>query len=258
MNILETKNLTIKRGKTYTLNDVSWEVKKGEHWVLYGLNGCGKTTLLSILAGFQSSKYGKVFISGEEVTKDNFLELRRQVGFVSSSFFDQYFRTEIVQDIVFAGKFNTLGLMGEIDSTDVKKAKSMLTQLGLKEKMRYPYDCLSKGQKQKVLIARALMANPQILILDEPCGGLDIISRQKFLNDIYRLVQAHGTSIIYVTHHTEEIMPFFSKAALMRDGAIYARGNIKDVFTDDILSNFFGYTSHVKWQEHQFFINLDL
>jgi len=258
MALIEAKDLTLKKGSKYILKNINWEIQEQENWVLFGLNGCGKTTLLSILAGYQGTKEGKNYLFGEEITKENFLDLRKRVGFVSSSFFDRYLEREIIQDIVWAGKFGTLGLIDEISDEDVRKGKALLTRLGLKSKMRYPYDCLSKGQQQRVLIARALMAEPEILLLDEPCSGLDIIAREKFLHDIQDLAEEKGITIVYVTHHTEEILPFFNKAALMKNGELVATGDLKEIFSDEVLTDFFETEASVIWSEKHFFINIDM
>ncbi len=258
MCLMQAKNITVKKGSKYILQDINWTIENGENWVLFGLNGCGKTTLLSILAGYQTAREGESFLFDEQVNKENFLALRRKVGFVSSSFFDRYLHQETVQDIVWAGKFGTLGLVDEITDEDVRKGKAILCELGLKDKMRYPYDCLSKGQQQRVLIARALMAEPEILLLDEPCSGLDIVARERFLHNIQDIAEDRNIAIVYVTHHTEEILPFFNKAALMKNGELFAQGDIKEVFSDDVLTKFFEVKSTVLWSDKHFFINLDL
>ena len=256
--MMKAESLGLKKGSKYILKDIDWNIHAGENWVLFGLNGCGKTTLLSILAGYQSGNEGSNYLFGEKVDKTNYAELRKRVGFVSSSFFDKYLEKETVADIVLAGKFGTLGIMGDITDADVQKAKAFLRMLGIEKKMRYPYDCLSKGQQQRVLIARAMMSEPKLLLLDEPCSGLDIIAREVFLHNIQDLAEQNGMAIIYVTHHTEEILPFFHKASLMKDGELVAKGALKEVFSEKILESFFGVKTSVLWTEQHFFINLDL
>ena len=258
MALLKTENLGLKKGSTHILKDINWEIQSGDNWVLFGLNGCGKTTLLSILAGYQSGNEGCNYLFDEKVDKNNFLRLRKQIGFVSSSFFDRYLKKELVMNIVLAGKFGTLGIAGEITDEDIQKAKSFSRMLGIEKKMRYPYDCLSKGQQQRVLIARAMMNEPEILLLDEPCSGLDIIARETFLHNIQDLAEKNKMAIVYVTHHTEEILPFFNKAALMKDGELVEKGELKEVFSQEILEKFFGVKTSVLWTEQHFFINLDL
>lgn len=258
MAILKAENLSLKRGSKYIIKDIDWEIQKGENWVLFGLNGCGKTTLLSILSGYQSGNQGNNYIYDQCVDEDNFIDLRQSVGFVSGSFFDKYLSEEIVSEIVLAGKYGTLGFQNEEPTdADIRRANGLLRKFDLEKRARYPYNTLSKGQQQKVLIARALMANPKILVLDEPCSGLDIFSREIFLHMIEELAAETDLSIIYVTHHTEEILPFFEKAALMRDGHIVEQGALQDVFNNKSLTKFFGMNANVIWTEQHFFINLD-
>ncbi len=153
----------------------------------------------------------------------------------------------------------TLGFQDQwIGKEDVHKAKKILADFGLKERIRYPYDTLSKGQQQKVLISRALMADPELMILDLPCGGLDIFAREYFLHMVEGLTKERNMGVIYVTHHTEEILPFFNKAALMKDGALTATGDLKKVFTKTCLSDFFEVPTDVLWTKNHFFINLNL
>lgn len=185
--------------------------------------------------------------------------LRQKIGWVSASFFDRYLRYETVIEIVLAGKYGALGFQDQwIEKEDVHKAKAILAQLGLKEKARYPYDTLSKGQQQKVLIARALMSDLELLILDEPCAGLDVIARETFLNMIHTISKEKQIGVIYVTHHTEEIVPLFNKAALMHDGKLVEQGNIHNIFTKDCLSRFFNAPTDVIWSKNHVFLDINL
>ena len=258
MKLLETKNLALKAGSKYIFQDINWQIEKGENWVLFGLNGCGKTTLLSVMAGYQRACCGEIYLHDYALDEENYGLFREKIGLVSSSFFNRFFRHEIIQDIIMAGKYGSLGFQDEMEDADVRRAKALLDVFGLKSKARYPYDTISKGQQQMVLIARALMVNPEILLLDEPCSGLDIIVKERFLHLIQDLVAESGTTLLYVTHHTEEISPLFSKAALMKQGKIYAQGDLKEVFADGVLSEFLETPAKVIWSEKHFFIDLDL
>lgn len=258
MSIIKAENLSLKYGSKYIVKDLNWTIQPGENWVLFGLNGCGKTTLLSMLAGYQSGNIGKNYIFDQEVDENNFITLRKHIGFVSGSFFDRYLQREIVLDIVLAGKYGTLGFQDEESSdSDIRKAKAILREFGLEKRSRYPYDTLSKGQQQRVLIARALMSDPKVLVLDEPCSGLDLFARETFLHMIQELAEQKEITVVYVTHHTEEILPFFNKAALMKDGKLHSQGNLQDIFTDENLTDFFGVKATVLWTEQHFFINID-
>ena len=172
--VIDLEHVSCKAGYKYLLRDVTWQVKPGEHWVVFGMNGSGKTTLLSMIAGFKHYTGGTIKVFGEEFSNDNILAIRRRVGWVSSSFFDRYYAQESALNIVLSGKYGTLGLGEDIALTDVLLAKNLLGELKLGDKVDRTFDMLSKGERQNVLIARALFADPDILILDEPCNGLDV------------------------------------------------------------------------------------
>lgn len=239
--LIDLKNLSCQTGYQYLLRDINWQVRCGEQWVVFGQNGCGKTTLLSIVAGYKGYSSGELKIFGEEYTAENILRLRKRIGWISSSFFDKYYTTETVMDIVLSGFFGTLGLQFEIDNESIIRARNLLKELGLASKIMSPFDLLSKGERQQVLIARAFISNPEILILDEPGTGLDALARERLLATIKELAETEETTIIYVTHYPEEILPSFDKCLLLRNSAIYRLGLTADLFTSDIMSDFFNY-----------------
>ena len=174
---IETKDMGYQVGKEYLLKNITVKIEPGEHCLLYGLNGSGKTTLLSILAGYRRQTAGEISVLGEKFSNETVLELRKQIGWISSSFFDTKYHHETILDIVLSGKFGTYGLHIGITAKDHRRAKELLEALGLQEKLYQSYNCLSKGQRQNVLIARAFMGKPKLLLLDEPCSGLDILAR---------------------------------------------------------------------------------
>ena len=243
--LVNAENLSCQAGATFLLHDINWKIKRGEQWVVFGRNGCGKTTLLSIIAGYKNFTDGKLEIFGDTYKASNILTLRQKIGWVSSSFFDKYYSSESVLDIVLSGKFATLGLQFAVDNTDIKKAKQMLKAFGLKDKIMAPLDMLSKGERQQVLIARAFMSSPEILILDEPGTGLDALARDQLLGTIEMLAINGNTTIIYVTHYPEEILPIFDKCLLLRSGLIYKIGATQDLFTSESISEFFEYPVEV-------------
>ena len=164
--VIKVENLCCKSGNRYLIHNINWEVKKGDHWILFGLNGSGKTTLLSIIAGFHAKTAGKVEVFGTGYTDENILKHRSRIGWVSSSFFDKYLSWESALNIVLSGKFGTLSVDFDVNDEDVVLAKKILTELRLGEKINQPFCLMSKGERQCVLIARALIAKPEILILD--------------------------------------------------------------------------------------------
>ena len=256
--ICKLEGLGCKAGNQYILKDIDWEVQKGQHWVVFGMNGSGKTTLLSIIAGYMAHTHGDLEIFGQHYNDDNILELRQRIGWVSASFFDKCLSRETVLDIVLAGKFSTLGLDDSITDADVLRAKALLTELRLKSKMNYPFDFLSKGERQNVLIARALMTNPELLILDEPCTGLDVFSREYLLSTLRDLAQNTDVTIIFVTHYTEEILDIFPNCLLLKNGRIYAKDRTDQIFTSERLSEFLNYPVTVSWQNNRIQVRLEV
>lgn len=239
--IIEVENLSCKMGYRYLLRDINWDVKSGEHWVVFGMNGCGKTTLLSIIAGFKHYTGGNVKVFGESFSNENILEIRKRIGWVSSSFFDKYYSRESALNIVLSGLSGTLSLLETITLDDVKLAKSLLTALNLGDKINRTFDMLSKGERQNVLIARALISDPDILILDEPCTGLDIYNRSYLFDAIKQLDQKKQLTIIYVTHYVEEILPLFENTLLLKNGQIFAQGKTEELLCNEKLTELLGY-----------------
>ena len=226
--------------------------------MLFGMNGSGKTTLLSIIAGFHAKTSGKVEVFGETYTDENILKHRSKIGWVSSSFFDKYLSWESALNIVLSGKFGTLSVDFDVTDEDVKLAKKILTELRLGEKMNQPFCLMSKGERQCVLIARALIAKPEILILDEPGTGLDVFAREYVVRTIDDLARNTDLTIIYVTHYPEEMLASFDQSMLLRDGKIFAKGNTEDVFTTEIISDFMRYPIDVVHGEGNYSMELEV
>lgn len=245
--VIEMQGLACQAGRRYLLKDLDWMVNQGEHWVIFGMNGSGKTTLLSILAGFRKFTQGSLQVLGETYDRQNILSLRRRVGLVSSSFFDRYYQRESALDIVLSGRFGTFGLNGGVTDQDVILAKALLREMHLTDKINRPYDLMSRGEKQNVLIARALFAQPDILLLDEPCTGLDICNRAHLLCTVRDLAEQTAMTIIYVTHYTEEILDIFEHTLLLRNGRIYAQGSTEAIFTEAVLAPFLGQVVQVQY-----------
>ena len=237
--IIETQSLSCQIGARYLLKDITWQVQRGQHWIVFGMNGCGKTTLLSIISGFKPYSSGRLTVFGQKYDADHILAIRRRIGWVSSSFFDRYYVRESPLDIVLSGKFGTFGVNFSITNHDVKRAKTLLKAVGLAEQINQPFQMLSKGERQNVLIARAFFSQPDILVLDEPCSGLDVLARAKMLNTVRELAHTTSVTIIYVTHYTEEILTdVFTQALLLKNGLLFAQGATEELFTSAKLSLF--------------------
>lgn len=257
--VVRLADLTCLAGNNALLSNIDWTVKKGEHWVVFGLNGSGKTTLLSIIAGFRNYSAGSVEVFGSPYTEENILEKRKRVGWISSSFFDKYYQRESVLNIVLSGISGKLGKNSwDVTNEDIKRAKNLLIELGLKDKLHRTFDLLSKGERQNVLIARALISDPELLILDEPGTGLDVFAREYMLATVRALADNPNRTIIYVTHYTEEILNIFDKCLLLRNGKIYDTGPSINLFTDKKMSEFLDYPAKVVQAADHFYVDVDV
>ncbi len=236
--IVQTENINYKSGNRFLLKEINWTVKKGEHWVVFGLNGSGKTTLLSMIAGFKSPTSGTIRVLGNPYNSATILQLRRKVGWVSSSFFDKYYKNESALQIVLSGITGTFNVDESITAYDIRLAKALFRELHIEDKLNYPFHILSKGERQNVLIARALMSKPEILVLDEPGTGLDVYAREHMINTVRMLAESGEITILYVTHYPEEIQPFMNKTLLLKNGKVFAEGDTEDIFNSEMISDF--------------------
>lgn len=251
---VEIKDLCITSGNRYLLQNINWEIEEDENWVLFGENGCGKTTLLSTIAGFNKYHRGSLKVFDQEYTNDNILELRKQIGWVSSSFFDKYYHSEKAIDIVLSGLFGSLSKRFSVTNQDILKAQKLMATFHLKNKMERPFDTMSKGERQNVLLARAIMSDPKMLILDEPGSGLDVFARENMLKIVEEIAKEKESTVIYVTHYPEEILPLFTKCVLMKNGSFYTQGEIDEVFTSERVSDFVDSKVAVKKIDNKFFM----
>jgi iron complex transport system ATP-binding protein len=238
--VLEVTGLRVERGRTVILRGLDWRIAPGEHWVILGANGCGKTTLLKALTGFLSPTAGDFAVLGRRYGEDDWRELRLHLGVVTSAFAASVPPSEVALDTVISGKYAQLDLWHAGTRADRIAARRLLRLAGLTRLVDREWAYLSQGERQRVLIARALMAKPRLLILDEPCAGLDPVAREKFLCFLDKLARKRGApSLVLVTHHVEEITPAFSHALMLSAGCIVAAGARADVLTSANLSTTF-------------------
>lgn len=254
--VIDIAGLNYKVGNKYLLNNICWQVQKGQRWVVFGLNGSGKTTLLSIISGFSRYSSGQVRVFGKDCWKENLAGLRKRIGFVSSSFFDKYYHSEKALDIVLSGLNGTLGLSYQIKNADLLLAKKILESMQMWSKSHQPFDELSKGERQKILIARALISQPELLILDEPATGLDVVAREQLLDFVRRLSTKEMT-IIYVSHYTEEILDVFEHCLFLKQGRIYQCGRVSEMFISENLSAFLGAAVWVEKVRDKYYISVE-
>ena len=238
--ILIVRDLSIQRGETRILDRVSWEVARGQHWVILGANGSGKTSLLSALAGYLTPTEGDITVLGETFGASDWRELRKYIGLVSSTVRQMVPDEEDALTTVVSGKDAMIGHWGRIKSGERTAARGLLREVEAEYLAERSWLVLSQGERQRVLIARALMARPRLLILDEPCAGLDPVAREHFLAFLQRLgSQRDAPALVLVTHHVEEIMPAFGHALLLREGRVIAAGERSRVLTGALLSQTF-------------------
>lgn len=227
------------RWKTQILKDISWNIKKGEHWALIGPNGAGKTSLLKIISGSLWPSSGKVKVLGKEFGKIDLRELKKKIGWVSSFLVEKIPQNEDIIEIVVSGKFASFGVYEKITEKNRQKAKRLLKLMSCDYVIGRSFSILSQGEKQKVLIARGLMTEPLILLLDEPCIGLDMKARENMLNSISKICKETKTTIIYVTHHIEEIVNEIDNIVLLKDGKSFLQGKKNEVLNKENLNRMF-------------------
>lgn len=246
--VVSIKNASLVRNNNQILNDINWEIKKGEHWGILGLNGSGKTSLLNIINGYHFPTTGQVSVLGNLFGKTNLPELRKKIGFVSSALdrFSDIVNHETALRVVISGKFASFGIYEKIVDKDWDKAESLLEKLRLSYLSQKRFHLLSQGEQRRVLIARALISDPEILILDEPCSGLDILSREELLTTLPQITNGN-CHVLYVTHHIEELVDTISHILLLKDGKIIAAGPKKEVLTAELLSETFKVPVHIHW-----------
>lgn len=248
--VLRLEEVSLKRDGKWILQNVTWQIEKGQHWVLFGLNGAGKTAILNMLHAEYFPTKGKVTVLGKEFGKSYLGEkLRKQIGFVSSSLQQKFYPVDSAFEIVLSGGFASIGLY-ETPTDEMRgKAISLLKEMGCFHYANQTYETLSQGEKQRVLIARALMADPSLLVLDEPANGLDFIAREHLLESIDKIAKnPNGPTIIYVTHHVEEILPVFTKTLLLKAGQVFSSGNTDEMISSEMLSRFFDLPVDVYWK----------
>jgi len=241
ISILEVEGLKVDRGTTAILRGIDWKVARGQHWVLLGPNGCGKTSLLKSINGYFSPTSGTVRVLGQTYGETDWRDLRLQIGLVTSALQASIPPAETAEDTVVSGRYAQLDLWMDAKPADRRDARQWMRFLGVGYLAQREWAYLSQGERQRILIARSLMANPKLLILDEPCGGLDPVAREHFLRFVERLARKRGgPALLLVTHHVEEITPAFTHALILRDGAVQAQGPVKSALTSRTLSAAFG------------------
>ena len=240
---LELRNVSyVANGKTI-LHGINWTVQPGEHWAILGPNGCGKTTLLKLACGYiWPNAGGEVYRNGK--TLADLRELRKSIGWVTATLAAQIPEREVVLRTVVSGKFAQIGYLegfgGEASRSDYRMAQQLLDEMGCAHLCHQEFGTLSQGEQQKVLIARARLTRPYLVLLDEPCAGMDPGSRENFLATLRALGrQKKIPALIFVTHHIEEILPLFKKTLILRAGRVLHAGPTGHVLRSRVLDELY-------------------
>lgn len=237
--ILEIKNLRLWR-ENPILQDITWTLKKGEHWVILGPNGSGKSSLLGALTGYVTPSSGEITVLGQTYGQSDWRELRKKVGIVSTVLHSMIQPDETALKLVVSGKEAMINHWGKIPEAELKYARRILKQIHASHLEDRTWVQLSQGERQRILIGRALMADYKILILDEPCAGMDLVSKENFLNFLSLLIHKKNfPTLILVTHHVEEIIPIFKNVLLLKNGKVCAFGKKTEVLNSKSLSKAF-------------------
>ena len=237
---LEVRDITFRRGRLI-LKGIDWTVQRGQHWALLGPNGCGKTSLINIITGYDSATTGTISIDGAHYGDDDWREVRKRVGIVASTLVTLLESSEPVLDVIASGRDAKLNLWQPPAKSLRAEARKLLKNFGCSYLADSLWGTLSQGEKQKILICRALMARFKVLILDEPCAGLDPVAREHFLQWLQKLGTRRGApSMIMVTHHVEEILPCMTHVLVLKDGLVLAHGTKAEVLNDATLSQAYG------------------
>lgn len=241
-SVVRVDEIVVVRDGRSILGPLSWQISEGERWVVLGPNGAGKSTLFSLLAAQSHPSTGKVSILESELGKVDIFELRPRIGFVSSTLVEQVPEGEKVLDLVMTAAYAIVGRwQEEYDLWDESRAISLLTILGVRDLRERFFSTLSEGEKKRVLIARALMPNPELLLLDEPASGLDLGGREDLLIRLRELAQdPTSPATVIITHHVEEIPQGTTHVLLLKDGEIIASGPIAEVLTGAYLAKTYG------------------
>jgi iron complex transport system ATP-binding protein len=239
--VVELRNISYVRNANRILEDVSWRIERGQHWALLGANGSGKTSLLKVVTGYEWPTEGEVFVLGERYGACDLREMRRRIGWVSSSLLTYLPTDDTALQVAASGLYASLGIYRDVTDEEWAVAREALARVNMSRFADRRYRLLSQGEQQRVLIARALVHRPALLILDEPCAGLDPAARENLLEDLARIA-AHpeAPTLVMVTHHVEEIGPWITHAMILRAGRTLAQAPKTEALRDEHLSAAFG------------------
>src|SRR6187397_375777 len=245
--VVDLAGVSIVRSGSTLINDITWEVDESDRWVVIGPNGAGKTTLLQVISAQIHPTSGVAGLLGEVLGTVDVFELRPRIGLTSAALAERIPRDERVHDVVVSASYGVIGRWREAyDDLDHRRATDLLTEVGVPHLVDRTFGTLSEGERKRVQIARALMADPELLLLDEPAAGLDLGGREDLVSTLAVLaMDPDSPATVLVSHHVEEIPPGFTHALLLRDGHVVAAGPVEEVIDAPTLSDTFGMSLQV-------------
>ncbi|WP_432159290.1 ABC transporter ATP-binding protein [Streptomyces sp. NRRL F-5630] len=241
-DVLELVDVSVVREGRALIEQVSWSVKEGERWVILGPNGAGKTTLLNVASSYLFPTTGTASILGDRLGRVDVFELRPRIGIAGVGMAEKLPRRQTVLQTVLTAAYGMTATWQEsYEDIDEQRARAFLDRLGMTEHLDRRFGTLSEGERKRTLIARALMTDPELLLLDEPAAGLDLGGREDLVRRLGRLARDPiAPSMIMVTHHVEEIAPGFTHVLMIRQGKVLAAGPLELELTSRNLSRCFG------------------
>jgi len=239
--VVELAGVSIVRNGSTLINNISWEIDESDRWVVIGPNGAGKTTLLQVISAQIHPSSGVAGLLGEVLGTVDVFELRPRIGLTSAALAERIPRGERVHDVVVSASYAVVGRWREqYDELDHERASELLAQLGIDRLANRTFGTLSEGERKRVQIARALMTDPELLLLDEPAAGLDLAGRESLVTALGELAQdQYAPATVLVTHHVEEIPNGITHAMLLKAGEVMAAGPLRDTLTADNLTKTF-------------------
>ncbi len=258
--VLQFSGVTVRRGQKVLLDSIDWTVEEDERWAILGPNGAGKTTLLQIAAALLHPTSGTAYVLGERLGAVDVFELRPRIGFSSAALAQRIPSSERVVDVVVSAGYSVLGRWREAyGRLDVRRAGRLLDRLGVGPLAERLYGTLSEGERKRVQIARALMTDPELLLLDEPAAGMDLGGREDLVRRLARLNDdPEAPTSVLVTHHVEEIPQGITHAMLLREARVVAAGLVREVLTGENLSATFAMPIEVWRQDGRWFARADV
>ncbi|OMC44656.1 iron ABC transporter ATP-binding protein [Mycobacterium sp. IS-2888] len=253
--LIDLRAVSLRRGGRTLVGPVDWAVELDERWVIVGPNGAGKTSLLRIAAAAEHPSSGVAHVLGERLGRVDVTELRARIGLSSSALAQRVPDNEVVRDLVVSAGYAVLGRWRErYEDIDYRRAIDMLESLGAEHLAERSYGTLSEGERKRVQIARALMTDPELLLLDEPAAGLDLGGREELVARLADLAaDPDAPALVLVTHHVEEVPPGFSHCMLLSEGRVVAAGLLSDVLTAENLSAAFGQSIALEMVDGRYF-----